>query len=125
MILLKKMHILLELDLKLLTKYYENTPSFTPLSKFADEDRDLALVMDKEVTCGQVEKVIMSSCKRIKNIKLFDVYEGSQIPEDKKSMAFTVKFDAGENGFEAEEVDKFVKKILKNLKFHLDIDLRA
>ena len=116
---------IMEIDLSLLIKYYANTPVFKPISKFTDEKRDLALVMDKAVTCGQVEKVIMTSCKRISNIELFDVYEGSQIPEDKKSMAFTITFDAGENGFENEEVDKFVKKILKNLKFHLDIDLRA
>lgn len=116
---------IMELDLKVLTKYYTNVPSYKPLSKFADETRDLALVMNKDITCGQVEKVINDSCKQISNIKLFDVYEGSQIPEDKKSMAFTVTFEAGENGFEGDAVDKFVKKILKNLKFHLDIDLRA
>ncbi len=114
-----------ELDLKLLTKYYDNTPSFKPVSKFADETRDLALVMDKDITCGQVEEVIKKACKQIVDIKLFDVYEGSQIPADKKSMAFKITFAAGENGFEEGAVDKFVKKILGNLKFNLQIELRA
>ena len=62
-----------ELDLKLLTKYYSNTPSFKPVSKFADETRDLALVMDKDITCGQVEEVIKKACKAITDITLFDV----------------------------------------------------
>ena len=114
-----------ELDLKLLSKYYVNNPSFKPISKFADEARDLALVMDKEITCGQVEKVIKMSCKQITDIKLFDIYEGSQIPADKKSMAFTITFAAGENGFDEGAVDKYIKKILSNLKFHLQIDLRS
>jgi len=81
--------------------------------------------MSKDVTCGQVEKVIADSCKAVSNIKLFDVYESEAIGADKKSMAFTITFTPGEEGFEGEAVDKFVKKILKNLKFHLDIDLRS
>lgn len=115
---------ILELELKYL--YELNTKaSYTPLSKFPEETRDLALVMDKSVTCGQVENVISTSCKFVQDIKLFDVYEGGQIPADKKSMAFSVKFVPGEEAFEADAVDRFVKKILKNLKFHLDIDLRS
>ena len=115
---------ILELELKYL--YALNTKaSYVPLSKFPEEVRDLALVMDKSVTCGQVEGVISSSCKFVQEIKLFDVYEGEQIPADKKSMAFSVKFVPGEEAFEEDAVDKFVKKILKNLKFHLDIDLRS
>lgn len=115
---------ILELELKYL--YDLNTKaSYTPLSKFPEEIRDLALVMDKTVTCGQVENVIATSCKFVQDIKLFDVYEGGQIPADKKSMAFSVKFVPGEEAFEADAVERFVKKILKNLKFHLDIDLRS
>ncbi len=115
---------ILELELKYL--YDLNTKaSYSPLSKFPEEIRDLALVMDKNITCGQVENVISTSCKFVQDIKLFDVYEGGQIPADKKSMAFSVKFVPGEEAFEADAVDRFVKKILKNLKFHLDIDLRS
>lgn len=115
----------LEIDLKSLEVMYDRRAAFEPLSKFAEESRDLALVMDKKVTCGEVESVIAKSCAFVKEIKLFDVYEGGQIPADKKSMAFTVRFVPGEEAFEADAVDKFVKKILKNLKFHLDIDLRS
>lgn len=115
---------ILELELKYLYDL-NNKASYTPLSKFPEEIRDLALVMDKTVTCGQVENVIATSCKFVQDIKLFDVYEGGQIPADKKSMAFSVKFVPGEEAFEADAVERFVKKILKNLKFHLDIDLRS
>lgn len=116
---------LLEIDLKKLTEYYDRKAVFTPLSKFPEENRDLALVMDKEITCGQVEKVIQKSCPRVKSIKLFDVYEGGQIPQNKRSMAFSINFVPGEEAFEPDSVDRFVKKILKNLKNQLDIDLRS
>ena len=56
---------------------------------------------------------------------MFDVYEGGQIAEDKKSMAFTVEFTPKEEAFEAESVDRFVNKILKNLKKEYDIELRS
>lgn len=115
----------LELDLNKLYECKAGKADFVPLSKYPEESRDLALVMDRSVTCGQVEGIIRSSCGHIKNIKLFDVYEGEQIPKDKKSMAFTVDFVPGEEAFEADSVDRFVKKILKNLKNQLDIDLRS
>ena len=117
---------ILEIDLKALSETaYDRKTSFVPLSKFPEESRDLALVMDKSVTCGQVESVIRRSCSHIRDIKLFDVYEGAQIPADKRSMAFTVQFVPGEEAFEQDSVDRFVKKILKNLKNQLDIDLRS
>lgn len=115
----------LELDLGGLAQAYDREASFTPLSKFPEESRDLALVMDRAVTCGQVEEVIRRSCQYIKDIRLFDVYEGGQIAEGKKSMAFTVEFRPGEEAFEPDAVDRFVKKILKNLKNQLDIELRS
>lgn len=114
----------LEIDLQPLFDL-DSEAKFEPLPKFPEESRDLALVMDKEVSCGDVEKIIKQACKYVKNIKLFDVYEGEQIPADKKSMAFKIKFVPGEEAFEADSVDKYVKKILSNLKFHLGIELRS
>jgi len=116
---------LCEIDLEALSKWYGSVPSFTPLPKFAEETRDLALVMDKEITCGQVEDCIKSACNYVKDVTLFDVYEGKQIEENKKSMAFSVLFTPKEEEFTSEAVDAFVKKILKNLRNQLAIELRS
>ena len=51
----------------------------------------------------------------VKDVTLFDVYEGKQIADDKKSMAFTVLFTPKEEEFQADTVDGYVKKILKQL----------
>ena len=81
--------------------------------------------MNKSVTCGAVEDAIKEACKYVKEVTLFDVYEGKQIGEDKKSMAFTVRFVPGEEEFTGEAIDGYVKKILKNLKAKLDVELRS
>ena len=73
----------------------------------------------------KIEKVMKESCKYITTIKLFDIYEGAQIAEDKKSMAFTVRFTPKDEAFTTESVDAFVKKILKQLDKELGAVLRS
>ncbi len=115
----------MELDLKVLSQWYGKKPVFNPLPKFPEEQRDLAIVVDKAVTCGEIEKVMKEACKYITGIKLFDIYEGGQIAEDKKSMAFTVVFTPKDEAFGAESVDGFVKKILKQLGKAYGAELRS
>lgn len=98
---------------------------FTPLPKFAEEKRDFAFVVDKNITCAQIENGIRESCKYITDIQLFDVYEGAQLGADKRSMAFSVVFTPKEEEFTGEMVEGFVKKILKNLEKNLQISLRS
>lgn len=114
----------LEINLRCLETYYGNTPVFKPLSKFASEKRDLALVMKKDITCGQVEKCILDACSFATSATLFDVYEGSGVAEDKKSMAFSVEFTPRDEELSSESVDGYVKKILKALKKEYEIELR-
>ena len=116
---------LMEIDLEALTKYYGKKAMFTPLPKFPEEQRDLAIVVDKNVSCGEIEKVMKESCKYITSIKLFDIFEGAQIGEGKKSMAFTVLFTPKDEAFGPESVDAFVKKILKQLGKNLGAELRS
>ncbi|MDD4524251.1 MAG: phenylalanine--tRNA ligase subunit beta [Lachnospiraceae bacterium] len=114
-----------EIDLQALRPSYGKVETFRPLSKFTVEKRDLALVMDSKVTCGEVEDALYGACKAITDVKLFDVYTGLPIPPDKKQMAFTVTFTPGDEEFKADTVDGYVSKILRKLKFTMDIDLRS
>lgn len=116
---------IMELDLEILSQWYGRRAMFTPLPKFEEEQRDLALVVDKTVTCGEIEKTMKEACKYITDIKLFDIYEGAQIAEDKKSMAFSVLFTPKDEPFTTESVDGFVKKILKQLGRNLGAELRS
>ena len=113
-----------ELDLTKLSKYYGKSQKFEPLPRFAEEKRDFAFVMDKDITCAQVENGIKEACDYVTSVQLFDVYEGVQLGIGKKSMAFSVVFTPQEEEFTSEAVDGFVDSILNNLSKTYDISLR-
>ena len=116
-----------ELDLAALQAKTDDAIRYKNLPKFPAVKRDLALLVDEKLTCGEVEEVLMHSCKYVTEAKLFDVYRGGQVPAGKKSMAFTLTFTPDmqtEKAFTPETLDGFVKKILNNLKFKLGIELR-
>jgi phenylalanyl-tRNA synthetase beta chain len=116
-----------EIDLETIENVMDDRIRYKNLPKFPAVKRDLALIVDEKLTCAEVEEVLMHSCKYVTAAKLFDVYRGGQVPEGKKSMAFTLTFtpDAQtEKAFTPETLDGYVKKILNNLKFKLGIELR-
>lgn len=115
--------VIAELDYELLKKHARPF-KYIPLPKYPEAQRDLALISDREITCGQIEREIYSACKYVTDVKLFDVYIGNQIESGKKSMAFTVTFTPKDEALSGEKVDGFIKKILSNLKFKLGITLR-
>jgi phenylalanyl-tRNA synthetase beta chain len=116
---------IMEIDLRKLSQWYGKSRRFQPLPKFAEEKRDFAFVMDKEITCAQVENLIRESCAYVTGVKLFDVYEGIQLAPSKKSMAFNVVFTPQETEFTPEMIDGFVKGILQALKEKYEITLRV
>lgn len=95
------------------------------IAKFPGSTRDLSLVVDKEIFVGQIEEVI-KKCggKLLESYKLFDVYEGEQIANGKKSVAYTMTFRAKDRTLETSEVDGIISKILKELG-KLGIEIRA
>lgn len=116
---------LLEIDLKTISQWYGRKPVFKPLPKYPEEQRDLAIVVDKNITCGEIEAVMKEACRYITKISLFDIYEGEQIAADQKSMAYTVVFTPKDEAFTAESVGAFVKKILKQLNKSFGAELRS
>ena len=115
---------LAELDLRSLYDAEPEKPVFEALPAFPEVTRDLALIMDRTVTCAEAEETIRSACKYVRDVKLFDVYEGLPIPPTKKSMAFTVTFRPKEEEFKSEDIDRFVNRILKSLGASFGITLR-
>ena len=97
---------------------------YTPLPKFPEVTRDLALVADMDVTCGAIEKAIRAACKYVTGVELFDIYVGEQVGANKKSMAFHVTFTPAEEAITPEKCDGYVKKILNNLSHNMGIALR-
>ncbi|MBE5752040.1 MAG: phenylalanine--tRNA ligase subunit beta, partial [Clostridiales bacterium] len=116
-----------ELDLQAFLAQADDNVRYTNLPKFPAVERDLALIADEKLTCAEIEDVLLHSCKYVTKARLFDVYRGGQVPEGKKSLAFTLTFTPDNNtekAFTPETLDNFVKKILNNLKFKLGVELR-
>ncbi len=100
---------------------YRNPPAFPAIS------RDLAVVVDEEKTCAELEACILHACKAVKRAELFDVYRDARIGRGKKSMAFRLLFEADERAekpLSPETVDGFFKKIVGNLSRLLGAELR-
>lgn len=96
---------------------------YTPLPKFTEYTRDLALVCDADLPSAVIEKEIYAACKYVTRVHLFDIYAGEQIEKNKKSMAYKVTFTPKDEPID-DKIDSFVKKILSNLKFKLSVTLR-
>ena len=89
---------------------------YKPLPKFPAVERDLALVCDAETPVGTLEAAIREGAGKLcEEIKLFDVYQGSQIAEGKKSVAFSVTLRSAESTLTDEVIDRAVNKMIKKL----------
>ncbi len=97
---------------------------YKPLPAFPPVIRDLALTVSEETPCGDLMREIAKACPRVSDIELFDIYRGEQIGEDRKSMAFKIRFEPEDKALQPEDVDRFIKKILGNLKFKLGAEIR-
>lgn len=95
------------------------------IAKFPGVTRDLSLVADKTIFVGQIEAVI-KKCggKLLESYKLFDIYEGDQVGDGKKSVAYTMTFRAKDRNLEGAEVTAITDKILKELG-KLGIEIRG
>ena len=111
--------------LRVLSQWYGKDRVFTPISKFDDEKRDFAFVVDKDITCEQIENGIREACDYVSDVTLFDVYEGVQLPPNKKSMAYSVVFTPKDEELKTKKVEGFVKDILAHLKETAGITLRG
>ena len=97
---------------------------YTPIPELAPVQRDLALVAPEEAECGTLMAEMQRACKQLTKVELFDIYRGEKLGEGKKSMAFSLYFQPADKPFAPDEVDRFIKKILGNLKFKLGIEIR-
>lgn len=116
---------LAEIDLKALFENVDDNIKFKALPKFPAAERDIAVVVDKSVPVGELEAtMIKASGALLDSIKLFDVYEGDRIPEGKKSVAFAISFRAPDRSLSGDEVNKVFKKIIKDLEYKNNAQLR-
>ena len=94
------------------------------IAKFPAVSRDISMVVPKDVLAGEIERVLVQrGGKILESYNLFDIYEGSQIKDGFKSLAYSITFRAKDKTLEENEITAAMKKILNGLE-SLGIELR-
>ena len=113
-----------EIDFAALASHMPEGLRYKPISEYDTVTRDLAMVVDEDVSCGSLINEIRKACKQVGDAELFDIYRGEQLGKGKKSMAFKITFVPEDKALDPKDIERFVKKILGNLKFRLGADIR-
>ena len=99
--------------------------TYVPLPKYPAVTRDLAILCREEVTVGEAEAVITQAAgKLLRNIRLFDVYRGTGVPEGKKSLAFSLELRADDRTLTDTDSETVTKNVLSALESQLGAVLR-
>lgn len=113
-----------EFSLDRLTEKVTQKPLYRPIPRYPSIRRDLAVVVDRTLKSGDLSDAIRETAGVLLcEIDVFDVYTGEPIPSDKKSLAFSLRFQSTERTLVEEEVDQIMKTILRRLEkdFHAQI----
>lgn len=98
---------------------------YVGLAKYPAVSRDISMVVPKEIMVGQIEAMITQrGGKILESLSLFDIYEGSQIKDGYKSVAYNITFRAKDRTLNEDDINGAMKKILNGLE-SLGIELRA
>jgi len=115
---------LFELDVDKLVTLASKPLVFKAVSKYPSITRDIAMLVDAAVTYQKIVDIV-KAFSLVSDMQLFDLYEGKQVPEGKKSMAFRLTYQAADHTLKDEEVDKVQQRILERLSKELGATLRS
>ncbi|MBO5180345.1 MAG: phenylalanine--tRNA ligase subunit beta [Paraprevotella sp.] len=115
-----------DLNWKLLMKAIKNNQvSYREISKYPAVSRDLALLLDKKVTFEEVERIAYATEKKLlKDVRLFDVYEGKNLEEGKKSYAVNFLLQDESKTLNDKQIETIMSKLITNLQDKLGAKLR-
>ena len=103
----------------------KNETLYHDISKFPSVSRDLALLIDKSVEFEQIEQIARQTEKKLlKSVELFDVYEGKNLPEGKKSYAVNFILQDETKTLNDKQIESIMTKLINNLKQKLGAELR-
>ncbi|MEH2959896.1 phenylalanine--tRNA ligase subunit beta [Candidatus Merdisoma sp. JLR.KK006] len=112
------------LDMPAILPFATFDRKYEGIAKYPAVNRDISMVIPKEILAGQIEEVIEhKGGSYLESYQLFDVYEGAQIKKGYKSMAYSIVFRAKDKTLEEADVASAMKRILKGLEA-LDAELR-
>ncbi|HLA54960.1 MAG TPA: phenylalanine--tRNA ligase subunit beta [Flavobacterium sp.] len=109
----------------LILKMINNKIRFTEIPKYPEVRRDLALLVDENVSFDSIYKIARQSERSLlKDINLFDVYSGNNLPEGKKSYAVSFTIQDNSKTLTDEQIDKIMRKLTQHFESELGASLR-
>ncbi len=117
--------LLLELNLTVLFNLDVKVQKYKPFSPFPTVNRDLAFLLDESINSGDVRKIIAKiGGGYLKKVEVFDFYAGKNLPEGKKSLAYSLSFSAPDRTLLDEDIDPAIEKIIKEVEKVFSAELR-
>jgi len=117
--------VLFDIDFEKLSQFVSEEHEFRPISRFPAAVRDIAVLVPRNTKVVEVlNKINAVGGKLIRDIDLFDIYEGTELPQGKKNLAFHIIYQAENRTLKAEEIDKIQNKIIKTLEKILSWQVR-
>ena len=114
-----------EVDLDKMFNQIEPQADFKTISRFPSISRDLAVVIDKNISAGKIIELLKQTTRKyLTSIKVFDRYEDVKLGEDKISLAFRLTFNAKDRTLETNDVDKLMKSVVFRLEKELKAEIR-
>ena len=115
----------LEINLNKLLNKKVGKMKFKDISKYPSVSKDLAVVVDKNIKADEIAKEIKRvGGNLLKRIEIFDLYEGANIEENKKSIAYSLEFESIDRTLTDDEINEIMNKIVENLEKKLKAELR-
>lgn len=114
-----------EIDFSKLEALQLPEATYTPLPKYPSVSRDLSIVCNEDVTVAELETTIIAAAgKLLRNVKLFDIYRGVGIGENKKSLAFSLELRADDRTLTDADSESVMAKVLGALESKLGATIR-
>jgi phenylalanyl-tRNA synthetase beta chain len=115
-----------EFNFEALASHASSRREFKPVSRYPAVVQDIAVVVDEEIPAEEVRKVIMEAGKPfIRSAVLFDLYRGKPVPPGKKSLAYSLTFQADDRTLTDKEVTKLRERVIRELERKLGATLRG
>ena len=114
-----------EINLDELFKKRVGKMKYKEISKFPNIKKDVAFVVDKNIISKDIEKVIKNAGgSLLTDIEVFDVYTGSNVADDKKSIAYSLTFNDSKKTLTDEEVNNLMEKVIENVSKKFSAEIR-
>ncbi|MBA4141079.1 MAG: phenylalanine--tRNA ligase subunit beta, partial [Segetibacter sp.] len=114
-----------DIDWLLLLQLAGKTITYKEVSKFPSVQRDLALVVNKNITFNTIEKTIRKlRLNKLQEVQLFDIFESEKLGAGKKSMAISFTFMDEEKTLTDKEIDNMINRIVESFESELSADIR-